>query len=103
MGFTDDGVPEQKSYRAADHQHHEGAQRASVVLRFKVEVKGRRHPAKQHKHFVQVADRNVPDVGADQIAFIPAHQRADERHDSSVALWLEPTLFGVLLANMPSQ
>jgi hypothetical protein len=73
-------VPQQKAHSSADHQHHEPAQRAGVVLLFIVEIERRRHPAEQHEHFVQVADGDVADVRTDEVALIPAHQRADERH-----------------------
>ena len=80
MGFADHGVPEQKTDRAADHQHDKSAQRAGLVLSFKIQVKGRCHPRKQHEHFVQIADRNVTDIGANQVALVPAHQRANQGH-----------------------
>jgi len=80
MRFTHDGVPQQKSHGSTDDQHDKCPQRSGFVLRFKVQIERSGHPRKQHKHFIQVADRDMTDIRADQIAFIPAHHGADERH-----------------------
>ena len=80
MGFTHHRVPEQKTHRSADYQHHKSTQRPGFVLVFKVKVKRGRHPAEQHKHLVQIANRDVADVSTNQIAFIPPHHGANQRH-----------------------
>ena len=81
--LTHHRVPKQETHRRADHQHHKRAQAAGVVPRFKIQIKRRRHPAKQHKNFVQVAYGNMPNVRAQQIAFIPPHHGANQRHTDS--------------------
>ena len=94
-------VPEQEADRRADDQHHEGTQGAHAalaaagvggpaaggaggalqVVRLEVQVEQRRHPGEQDEHLVEVADRDVPDVGADLVALVPAHHGASERHE----------------------
>jgi hypothetical protein len=83
-------VPEQEAHRRADHQHHEGAQRAGAVVLLVVQVEQRRHPAEHDEHLVEVADRDVADVGRDLVALEPAHQRAHQRHDHAAQARREP-------------
>ena len=83
MGFAHHGVPEQKANRSADHQHHKRTKCFGFVLVFEVQVKRGGHPTKQHEHFVQITHRNVTDICAYQITFIPAYQRANECHADS--------------------
>ena len=80
LRLTHQRVPQQKAHGCTHHQHHEGTQRTRAVLHLVVQVEQRRHPAEQHEHFVQVADRNVADAGADVVAFVPAYHGADQRH-----------------------
>ena len=80
MRAAHQGVPEQKAHRRADHQHHKRPEGTGFVVHLEVQVKSRRQPAKQDKHFVQITHRNMAHIGPQQVAFIPAHQRAHQRH-----------------------
>ena len=80
MRLAHHGVPEQKAHSRTHHQHDEGTERAGFVLLFVIQVERRGHPAEHHEHLVEVADRDVPHIRANEVAFVPAHQRADEGH-----------------------
>mmetsp|Transcript_16917 Transcript_16917/g.40231 ORF Transcript_16917/g.40231 Transcript_16917/m.40231 type:complete len:576 (-) Transcript_16917:400-2127(-) len=80
LGVARQRVPEQEAHRAADHQHHVGAERARRKALLVVQVEERGHPAEQHKDLIEVADRDVADVGADLVALVPAHEGADQGH-----------------------
>ena len=80
VGLAHDRVPEQESDGGTDHQHDKGAQRAGLVLIFEIQIERRGHPAEQDKHFIEIADRDVANVGPQQVAFIPAHHGADQCH-----------------------
>ena len=74
------GVPEQETHCGAHDQHDKSTQRSGLVLRFKIQVEKRRHPTKHDEHFIQITDRDVPDICAQQVAFKPAHHRSGQRH-----------------------
>ncbi len=73
-------VPKQKSHSGADHKQYESAECARVVVLLVIQVEQRGDPAEQHKHFIEVADRDMAHVHTHQIAFVPAHHGADQRH-----------------------
>ena len=73
-------VPEQKNHSRAHYQQHKGVEAIGVAAAFKIQTKKQRHPDKQHKHFVQIAQRHMPRLWREQIAFVPAHTAADQRH-----------------------
>ena len=75
-GVARERVPQQEHHRRGHHQQHEATQRAGGVLAFVVQVEQGRDQREQHEHFIQVADRDVPQVRAHQVAFAPAHQHA---------------------------
>ena len=76
----DQRVPEQESDSRADDQHHESTERSCFIARFKIQIERGRDPAEEHEHLIQIAHRNMADVGPDQVALVPAHHGADQRH-----------------------
>ena len=83
MRLADYRVPNQEADGCADHQHDECTQGPGVINLFVIQVKQGRHPAKQHEHFVQVANWNVTDVWAHLVSLVPAHQSPHQRQHHS--------------------
>eukprot|EP01137_Pigoraptor_chileana_P033403 Opistho-2@24198 len=74
-------VPEQEGHGRADHQQHVGAQGASLEAGLVVQIEQRRHPGEQHEDFVEIADRDVADIGCDLVALEPAHHGTHQGHE----------------------
>ena len=78
--LTIEGVPQQETDRGTDHQQHEGAQLAVLVAQFVKQVEQRGEDGKQDENFIQVAERDMSDIRADQVGLVPARHQADQAH-----------------------
>ena len=106
MRFTRNGVPQQKAYSSSHDQHGERAHASGLVAVFVVQVVGSREPGEENKHFVEVAHRDVANIGAHEVAFVPAHKRThqSQRHSGPGELGANTLkAIGVLLRRKNTQ
>ena len=74
------GIPEQERHGTGNHQQYKATQLAGTVTSLIIQVNQCGDYGKQHKHFVEVADRHMPDVRADQVGLAPAYQQTGDAH-----------------------
>ena len=71
-------VPNGKRHQAAHQDIHKHTQFVHGKFLLVIQIHQPRNHHEQDEHFIQVGHGNVARIGAQQIAFVPAHQQADK-------------------------